>query len=300
MAILVDEKTRVVVQGITGREGRTHTEAMLSYGTRIVAGVTPGKGGSEMLGIKVYDYVEEAIKEHPEINTSIVFVPAQAATDACYEAIDAGIKLIVVITEGIPIHETLKLVRYARYKGSRIVGPNSPGIISPGKSKVGIMPSNLFSPGDVGIISRSGTLAYEVAMNLTKMGIGQSTAIGIGGDPVVGTNLIDVLEMFSRDKETKYIVIIGEIGGDAEERAARYLEEVRYEKPVIAYIAGKSAPRGKRMGHAGAIISMGVGDFNSKIEALSHAGVKVAKSPNEIAKILSTLGRSKDDQKPLH
>lgn len=293
MVILVNENTRVVVQGITGREGRIHTEAMLRYGTKIIAGVTPGKGGSELLGIKVYNSVEEAVKEYPEINASIVFVPAQATTDACYEAIDAGIKLIVVITEGVPVHETLKLVRYAKCKGSRIVGPNCPGIISPGKSKVGIMPSNLFSPGAVGIVSRSGTLMYEVAMNLTKKGIGQSTAIGIGGDPIVGTSLIDVLDMFRLDRDTECIVIIGEIGGDAEERAAQYLAEVRCQKPVVAYIAGKTAPRGKRMGHAGAIISMGVGDADSKIEALSSAGVKVAHSPNEIVGIVSRLSTNK-------
>lgn len=300
MAILVNESTRVLVQGITGREGRTHTEAMLKYGTKIVAGVTPGKGGSEILGIKVYDSVEEAIKEHPEINTSIVFVPAQAATDACYEAIDAGIKLIVVITENIPIHETLRLVKYARYKGSRIVGPNCPGIISPGKSKVGIMPSDLFSQGFVGVVSRSGTLTYEVARNLTRMGIGQSTAVGIGGDPVVGTNLTDMLEMFRNDKETECVVVIGEIGGDAEEKAARYLKEVKYEKPVVAYIAGRTAPQGKRMGHAGAIIAMGMGDAESKIKAMTDSNVKVAQSPSEIAKLIYGLVMDRRDSKPLH
>jgi succinyl-CoA synthetase alpha subunit len=286
VGILIDENTRVLVQGITGREGRTHTEAMLSYGTRIVAGVSPGKGGSAVFGIKVYDSVEEAVKEHPEINTSIVFVPAQAALDACYEAIDAGIKLIVVITEGIPIHETLKLIRYARLSGSRIVGPNCPGLITPSKCKVSIMPSNLFSPGPVGIVSRSGTLTYEVAMNLTRAGMGQSTAIGIGGDPVVGTSLIEVLEMFRQDKDTLNVVIIGEIGGDAEERAAQYLTQVKYGKPVVAYVAGRTAPPGKRMGHAGAIISMGTGDAESKIKALMDAGVKVAQTPSQIVELL--------------
>lgn len=286
MGILIDENTRVLVQGITGREGRTHTEAMLSYGTRIVAGVSPGKGGSAVFGVKVYDSVEEAVKEHPEINTSIVFVPAQAALDACYEAIDAGIKLIVVITEGIPIHETLKLIRYARLGGSKIVGPNCPGLITPSKCKVGIMPSNLFSPGPVGIVSRSGTLTYEVAMNLTRAGMGQSTAIGIGGDPVVGTSLIEVLEMFRQDKDTQSVVIIGEIGGDAEERAAQYLSKVNYRKLVVAYVAGRTAPPGKRMGHAGAIISMGTGDAESKIKALMNAGVRVAQTPNQIVELL--------------
>lgn len=291
MGILIGEDTRVLVQGITGREGRNHTAAMLSYGTKIVAGVSPGKGGSEVFGVRVYDSVEEALKDHPEINTSIVFVPAQHASDACYEAIDAGVKLIVVITEGIPVHESLKLIKYARTRGSRIVGPNCPGIIYPRKCKVGIMPSNLFIPGSVGIVSRSGTLTYEVAMNLTRAGVGQSTAIGIGGDPVVGTSLIEVLEMFRQDEHTRSIVIIGEIGGDAEERAAQYLTQVKYEKPVVAYIAGRTAPLGKRMGHAGAIISMGMGDAESKIKAMMKSGVKVAQKPSEIVSMLiNSLG----------
>lgn len=282
MAILVDERTRLLVQGITGREGRFHTAAMLKYGTRVVAGVTPNKGGQVVDGVPVYDTVEEAVSAHPEINASIIFVPASAAPDAIYESIDAGIRTIVVITEGIPVHETLRLVRYARYKGVRIVGPNCPGVISPGKAKVGIMPANVFSKGNVGIISRSGTLTYEVAYNLTSGGIGQSTAIGIGGDPIVGTQIVDVLEEFERDDETSCVIIIGEIGGDAEERAADYIRRSNYRKPVLAYIAGVTAPPGKRMGHAGAIISMGVGDAASKIESLERAGVKVARTPSQL------------------
>ncbi len=286
MGILIDDRTNVMVQGITGKEGRLHTEAMLNYGTKIIAGVTPGRGGTEVFGVKVYDSVEEALSSHPEINTSIVFVPAQNACDACYEAIDAGIKLIVVITEGIPIHESLRLITYARAKGSRIVGPNCPGIITPSKCKVGIMPERLFSPGPVGIVSRSGTLTYEVAMSLTNVHIGQSTAIGIGGDPIIGTSFIDALEMFRQDSSTKCVVLIGEIGGEAEEMTAKYIRQVKYEKPVIGYVAGRTAPIGKRMGHAGAIISMGIGDAHSKIEIMKIAGIKVAQTPSDVVKLV--------------
>jgi succinyl-CoA synthetase alpha subunit len=286
MTVLVDSETRVVVQGITGREGSFHTRAMLSYGTRILAGVTPGKGGTTVEGVPVYDNVMEAVRRHPELNTSIIFVPSRFAADAVYEAIDAGLDLIVVITEGIPVHETMKFVRYAKINGVTIIGPNCPGVISPGESKVGIMPGHVFSKGRVGIVSRSGTLTYEIAYAMTKAGIGQSTSIGIGGDPVPGTSFIDALEMFREDDGTDAVVLIGEIGGDMEERAARYIVEQGYEKPVVAYVAGRTAPPGKRMGHAGAIISMGVGDAASKIKVLREVGVEVAELPSQIPSLL--------------
>ncbi len=289
MTVLIDSDTRVVVQGITGREGSFHTRAMLNYGTKILAGVTPGKGGTVVEGVPVYDNVMEAVRKHQELNTSIIFVPSRFAADAVYEAIDAGLDLIVVITEGIPVHETMKFVRYARLSGVTIIGPNCPGVISPGVSKVGIMPGHVFSKGRVGIVSRSGTLTYEIAYAMTKAGIGQSTSIGIGGDPVPGTSFIDALEMFREDEETVAVILIGEIGGDMEERAARYIIEQDYEKPVVAYIAGRTAPPGKRMGHAGAIISMGVGDATSKIKALKEAGVEVAELPSQIPELLKKV-----------
>jgi len=287
MAILVDRNTRVLVQGITGREGSFHTKLMLEYGTKIVAGVTPGKGGLKVHGVPVYDSVEEAIARHPEINTSIIFVPAPYASDAVYEAIDAGIRLIVVITEHIPIHDTMKFVNYAKMKGSIIVGPNTPGVITPGQAKVGIMPGHMFTPGSIGIVSRSGTLTYEIAYELTRAGFGQSTCVGIGGDPITGLSFIDVAEMFREDDQTKALVIVGEIGGDLEERFADYVVREGYEKPIVAYIAGKTAPPGRRMGHAGAIISRGRGTAQSKIEALQSAGIPVAEKPSDIPRLLA-------------
>ncbi len=287
MAILVDKNTNVVVQGITGREGSFHTRLMLEYGTRILAGVTPGKGGSSVHGVPVYDSVQEAIDQHPGINTSIIFVPAPYASDAVYEAIDAGIKTIVVITEHIPVHETMVFVREARRKNVWLIGPNTPGVISPGKSRVGILPGHIFMPGPVGMISRSGTLTYEIAYALTRRGMGQSTAVGIGGDPITGMDFIDVLELFKKDDETKLVVLVGEIGGDMEERAARYIAETRYPKPVVAYIAGKTAPSEKRMGHAGAIISMGTGLYEDKIRALKEAGVSVAETFLELPELVA-------------
>ncbi len=287
MAILVDKNTNVVVQGITGREGSFHTRLMLEYGTRILAGVTPGKGGSSVHGVPVYDSVQEAIDQHPGINTSIMFVPAPYASDAVYEAIDAGIKTIVVITEHIPVHETMVFVREARRKNVWLIGPNTPGVISPGKSRVGILPGHIFMPGPVGMISRSGTLTYEMAYALTRRGMGQSTAVGIGGDPITGMDFIDVLELFKKDDETKLVVLVGEIGGDMEERAARYIAETRYPKPVVAYIAGKTAPSEKRMGHAGAIISMGTGLYEDKIRALKEAGVSVAETFLELPELVA-------------
>jgi succinyl-CoA synthetase alpha subunit len=294
MAILVDANTHVLVQGITGRQGAFHTRAMLRYGTRVEAGVTPGKGGQSVEGVPVYDSVEEALANHPSINTSLIMVPAAYAADAVYEALDNGIKLVVIITEHVPVHDTLKFVRYASLQGARVIGPNCPGVITPGAAKVGIMPGHIFKQGGVGIVSRSGTLTYEIAYAVTLKGLGQSTCVGIGGDPVVGMDFIEVLEMFRKDPGTGAVVLIGEIGGDMEERAAAYIRETNYPKPVVAYIAGRTAPPEKRMGHAGAIISMGAGDAESKVKALTAAGVYVASTPSEVAEKLSKLqGHSK-------
>ncbi|MCE4608346.1 MAG: succinate--CoA ligase subunit alpha [Caldisphaeraceae archaeon] len=289
MAILVDEKTRVIVQGITGNEGSFHTKRMLEYGTKIVAGVTPGKGGTKIFDIPVYDTVDEAKREHPEADTSIIFVPAKFATDAVYEAIDSGLKLVVVITEHIPIHDSIKFITYARSKGTTIIGPNCPGIISPEKSKIGIMPGNVFLQGNVGIASRSGTLTYEISNVLSKNGIGQSTVIGIGGDPVIGISFTEVMKLYENDPQTKALVLIGEIGGDAEERAAKMVEERAFTKPVVAFVAGKTAPVGKRMGHAGAIITMGSGSYKDKVETLRSVGIKVAETPFEIPKLVKEV-----------
>ena len=289
MAVLVDEGTRVIVQGITGREGSFHTKLMLDYGTKVVAGVTPGKGGMEVHGVPVYDTMKEAVEAHPEANTSIIFVPARFAPDAVYEAIDAGMKLVVVITEGIPVHESLKFINYAKSRGVTVIGPNCPGVISPGKAKVGIMPGHIFKEGNVAIVSRSGTLTYEVAYALTKSGIGQSTVIGIGGDPVVGTSFTEALKMLENDPQTEAIVLLGEIGGDMEERAAAMVENGEVTKPMVAFIAGRTAPEGKRMGHAGAIIMMGSGTYKGKVEALTRAGVKVARMPFDIPKLVSEV-----------
>jgi succinyl-CoA synthetase alpha subunit len=289
MAIIVNENTKILVQGITGREGTFHTKSMLEYGSKILAGVTPGRGGQTVYDVPVYDSVSDALKNHPDINTSIIFVPAPYAADAVYEAIDNGIKTIVIITERIPTHDTLKFVNYARLKNVTIIGPNCPGIISPGRTKVGIMPGHVFKKGIIGMVSRSGTLTYEIAHAITKSGLGQTTAVGIGGDPVTGLTFIDVLEMFRKDEETEAVVIIGEIGGDAEERAAEYIRLTKYEKPVVAYVAGRTAPPEKRMGHAGAIISMGTGSAKSKIETFEKNGIPVASFPGEVASILMKL-----------
>ncbi|MEM1545760.1 MAG: succinate--CoA ligase subunit alpha [Candidatus Methanomethylicia archaeon] len=287
MAILANKNTYIVVQGITGREGAFHTKLMLEYGSKIIAGVSPGKSGQQIHGVPVYDSIEEALKNHSEINTSIIFVPARYASDAVYEAIDGGLKLIVVITEGIPVHETLKFVNYAKSRGVHIVGPNCPGIITPGQCKIGILPVKAFKPGRVGIVSRSGTLTYEIAEALTRRGVGQSTVLGIGGDPITGLNFIEVVDMFEADKDTDIIVVIGEIGGDMEERLAKHIVDRQIRKPIVAYIAGRTAPPGKRMGHAGAIISMGTGSAESKIKALREAGVKVAETPKQVAELVA-------------
>lgn len=287
MPILVGEQTRVLVQGITGRQGSLHTELMLKYGTRVVAGVTPGRGGSEVLGVPVYDSVAEAVEAHPEVNTSVIFVPARFAPDAVYEAVDAGIPLVVVITEGIPTHETLLIVNYARSRGATLVGPNTPGVITPGKCKVGIMPGELFKPGRIGLVSRSGTLTYEVAARLAAAGFGVSTAVGIGGDPVTGFSFWDVYEMFLKDPETDAVVLVGEIGGTKEEEFAR-LYSRSCGKPVIAYIAGRAAPPGRRMGHAGAIAFGATGTYAGKVEALEKAGIPVARRLSEVPELLAS------------
>jgi succinyl-CoA synthetase alpha subunit len=286
MAILIDNNTKVLVQGITGKQGSFHTKLMLEYGTKILAGVTPGKAGQYVHGVPVFNSVFDAIEKFPEINTSIVFVPASFAADAIFEAIEANIKLIVVITERIPMHDAAKFINYARLKGAIIIGPNCPGVISPPYSKVGIMPAHVFKEGRIGIISRSGTLTYEIAYKISKANLGVSTAVGIGGDAIIGTDFIEIYEMFLKDKDTDAVVLIGEIGGDLEERFATYYSSLRNKKPVVAFIAGKSAPEGKRMGHAGAIISMGMGGAKEKIEALNKVGIKVADKPDEIPKLL--------------
>ncbi|HEC76834.1 MAG TPA: succinate--CoA ligase subunit alpha [Thermoplasmatales archaeon] len=283
MAIWVDENIRLLVQGITGHQGFFHTKAMQEFGTKIVAGVTPGKGGQNVHDIPVYDTVDGAMEKKP--NASIVFVPAPYAKDAVMEALDAGIKLVVVITENIPFHDAIEFVHYSIYKKARIIGPNCPGIASPGKAKVGILPNLIFREGSIGVASRSGTLTYEIVNALSQNGLGQSTCVGLGGDPVIGSTFIDALEAFERDEKTDAIVLVGEIGGTAEEEAAEYIEE-RVSKPVYAYVAGRTAPPGKRMGHAGAIISGNKGTAESKIKAFERAGVKVARFPYEIAKLI--------------
>ncbi len=284
MAILVDKNTRLLVQGITGREGLFHTEQMIEYGTNVVGGVTPGKGGEWALGKPVFDTVKTA-KESTGANTSIIYVPAAFAADAIYEALDAEIDLIVCITEGVPVMDMMKVRERLDQSGSRLVGPNCPGLLTPGQAKVGIMPGHIAMPGNVGVVSRSGTLTYEVVYALTQRGIGQTTCVGIGGDPINGTNFIDVLQMFEEDPQTEKVVMIGEIGGTDEEKAARYIGNYM-TKPVVSFIAGQTAPPGKRMGHAGAIVEGGSGTAADKIAALTAAGVKVAEHPEQIPDLL--------------
>ncbi len=284
MGILIDENTKVLVQGITGRDGSFHTAGMLEYGTRVTGGVTPGKGGQEVHGLPVFERVEQAV-EATGADCSVVFVPARFASAALREAADGGIRLIVCITEGIPVLEMLENYHYLLKRGARLIGPNCPGLISPGKSKVGIMPGHIHRPGGVGVISRSGTLTYEVVYNLTANGLGQSTCIGIGGDSVIGTGYLDLLEMFEQDRETRGVVIIGEIGGEDEERAAEYIQ-ASVSKPVVAFISGRTAPPGKRMGHAGAIIAGGSGTAEAKVKAFQEAGVPVAERPDQIPELM--------------
>ncbi len=284
MSILIDKSTKLAVQGITGRDGSFHTKKMLEYGTHVVAGVTPGKGGEQVEGVPVFNTVKEAVKQ-TGANTSILFVPAKFAIDAIYEAGDAGIRLIVAVSEGIPALDMVKVVAFLDEKGSNLIGPNSPGIISPGKSKVGILPGQIFKQGLIGVISRSGTLTYEIVNHLTNAELGESTCLGIGGDPIIGLKFIDCLELFSKDKQTKGVVLIGEIGGSDEEEAAIYIKE-NFKKPVVSFIAGLTAPPGKRMGHAGAIVSGGTGTAAEKIKAFESVGVAVAKEPEEVVKLL--------------
>lgn len=293
MSIIIDKSTRLIVQGITGRDGSFHAKLMKEYGTEVVGGTSPGKGGTDIDGIPVFNTVYEAV-EQTEANTSIIFVPARFAADAIMEAADAGIRLIVCITEGIPTLDVIKAYRFAEQKGAMLIGPNCPGIISPEKSLVGILPGQVFKKGNVGIISRSGTLTYEIVFQLTANDMGQSTAIGIGGDPVVGVHFLQLLEMFEKDPETEAIVMIGEIGGNAEEMAAEYIRE-HVSKPVVAFIAGLTAPPGKQMGHAGAIISGSSGSAKDKIAALEAAGIEVAQEPADVPQLLKKKMNQSDN-----
>jgi len=288
MTKFINKDTRVVVQGITGSQGMFHTRLMKEYGTKVVAGVTPGRGGQETEGVPVYDTIHEAQDNH-EIDASIIFVPAPFSLDAALEAIEANLDPVVVITEGVPVVDSIKLVAAAKAKGTTIVGPNTPGVIKAGESKMGIMPAQVFKKGSVGIISRSGTLFYEIASQITRVGLGQSTCVGLGGDPVVGLDYIDMLNWFQDDPETKAVALIGEIGGDAEERAAKYIEDGGFTKPVAAFVAGRAAVPGKRMGHAGAIIQGSTGTADSKINALKKAGVAVGELPGQVAEKLKQL-----------
>jgi succinyl-CoA synthetase alpha subunit len=282
MSILVDDDTRVVVQGITGGEGSFHTQQMMAYGTNVVAGAVPGKGGQEVEGVPVYDTVHDAVVEE-DADASVVFVPPAFAGDALFEALDTPLDLVVAITEGVPTQDMAKVYRRLSETDTHLIGPNCPGIITPGEAKLGILPGNIFADGDVGLVSRSGTLTYQVVDNLTQRGIGQTTAVGIGGDPIIGTSFVDALELFEADEETSAVVMCGEIGGEDEEQAARFIAE-NMDTPVAGFIAGRTAPPGKRMGHAGAIVSgSGTGTAESKIEALGNAGVPVGDTPEEVA-----------------
>src|ERR671915_536559 len=284
MAILVDNETRLVVQGITGREGQFHTGRMVESGTNVVAGVTPGKGGQEYEGVPVFNTMEEAMEETGP-NASVIFVPAAFCADAIFEALDSGIKTICCITEGVPVHDMMRVVDYLQIKEATLIGPNCPGMFSPGKANVSIMPGNIFTPGDVGVVSRSGTLTYQIVNELTQRDIGQSTAVGIGGDPIIGTDFIEILQKFEADPETDCVVMIGEIGGNAEQNAAEYVQS-EMTKPVVAYIAGFTAPEGKTMGHAGAIVSGGESTAEAKSEALQRAGIRAATNPSEVAELV--------------
>ena len=284
MSILVNKETKLLVQGITGRDGSFHTRQMLNYGTKVVAGVTPGKGGIEVEGVPVFNSAGEAVKQ-TKANASVIFVPAKFAVSAIYEAIDAGIKLVVAVSEGIPAIELVKITAYLKGKDCRLIGPNSPGVVSAGESKIGILPGHIFKKGKVGVISRSGTLTYEIVDQITRVGLGQSTCIGIGGDPIIGTKFIDCLELFAQDKATEAVVIVGEIGGRDEQDAAQYVKEY-FKKPVFGFIAGKTAPADKRMGHAGAIISGTSGTAAEKIKVFEECGIKVGETPAEVGQLL--------------
>ncbi len=287
MSILVHENTRLLIQGITGRDGSFHAERMLEYGTKVVAGVTPGKGGQDVHGIPVFNTVLEA-KAQTGANTAVIYVPAKFAKDAMLEDIAAGIELVICITEGVPVQDMVEVAKVLKKSKTRLIGPNCPGLISPGKSKVGIMPGHIHQPGPIGVVSRSGTLTYEVVYNLTLQKIGQSTCVGLGGDPIIGTRFIDILELFMQDNDTKGIVIVGEIGGEDEQLAAQYLK-AKATKPVVGFIAGKTAPEGKRMGHAGAIISSGDTTAAAKVRVLRDAGVTVVDFPDEIPAVFQKI-----------
>ena len=291
MSILVDKKTRLVVQGITGSEGSFHTQQMIDYGTKVVAGVTPGKGGTKHLGVPVFNTVADAVKK-TKANTSVIFVPPAFAADAVLESANSGIKVIICITEGIPAADMIKVYNTVKEKGVVLVGPNCPGVISPGQAKVGIMPGFIHKKGNIGIVSRSGTLTYEAVKQIVDVGLGQSTAVGIGGDPIIGSKFIDIIKLFNEDPDTKGIVMIGEIGGSAEEEAADFIKK-NVKKPVVGFIAGKTAPPGRRMGHAGAIISGGKGTAAEKMAAMSKAGIKVVENPAEIGETMLKAIKSK-------
>ena len=288
MSILVNSNTRLLVQGITGKEGTFHTKQMLEYGTPVVAGVTPGKGGQVHLGIPVFNTVEEA-KESTGCNTSIIFVPPKFSSAAITEAADSEIDLVICITEGIPAADMVKAKNHLRKTGTQLVGPNCPGVITPGEAKVGIMPGFIHTPGSIGVISRSGTLTYEAVDQLTKVGLGQSTCIGIGGDPIIGSTFIDLLSLFAVDENTEGVVLIGEIGGSAEEEAAQWTIDNNFDKPIVAFIAGQTAPPGRRMGHAGAIVAGGKGTAAEKMKALTDAGIMVVESPADIGKTMKIV-----------
>ncbi|HLW43107.1 MAG TPA: succinate--CoA ligase subunit alpha [Candidatus Acidoferrales bacterium] len=291
MSVLIDQKTRVVVQGLTGREGGFHAEQMIAYGTKVVAGVTPGKGGTKHLGVPVFNTVADAVKE-TDANASVIFVPPPFAADAILEAIDSRLPLVVCITEGIPTLDMVRVAAELRASNTRLIGPNCPGLISPGKCKIGIMPGHIHKAGHVGLVSRSGTLTYEAVDQLTRLGIGQSTCIGIGGDPIIGTNFLDAIKMFNDDADTHAIVMIGEIGGNAEEVAAEFIKG-QVKKPVVGFVAGQTAPPGRRMGHAGAIISGGQGTAKTKYAAMQAAGIHTVQSPAEIGHTMeAVLGKA--------
>ena len=293
MGLFVGKDTRAIVQGITGTQGSFHTKLMLDYGTQIVAGVTPGKGGTRIHRVPVYNTVEEAVKKHGA-NASIIFVPARFAVDAVLEALEGGLKTIVIITEHIPVKDAIEVMARAKQHGATVIGPNTPGIITPGECKLGVMPAHVFKPGIVGVVSRSGTLTYEIAAGISAKGLGQSTCIGLGGDPVVGLSFVEVLRKFEVDKRTEAVALIGEIGGNLEELAADFVSKEGYSKPVVAFVAGRTAPPGKRMGHAGAIITGGAGTAQSKIDAFRKAGIEVAEKPSDVARLLAEgLGKEK-------
>ena len=287
MAILVDENTRLLVQGITGREGGFHTERMIASGTNVVAGSTPGKGGQDFQDVPVFDTVEEAVKE-TGANASVIFVPPPVAADAIFEALDSELQTVCCITEGVPVHDMMRVSDYLNMKNATLIGPNCPGLLSPERSNVSIMPRDIFTPGNVGVVSRSGTLTYQVVNELTQRDIGQTTAVGIGGDPIIGTDFIEILKLFEADPDTECAVMIGEIGGNAEQKAAEYVQD-EMETPVVAYIAGFEAPEGKTMGHAGAIVSGGDSTAEAKSQALEKAGIRTATNPTEVGEIVAEI-----------